>query len=71
MLEMALIRLPGAQSGMSPEDVAKFVGLYEGGRLVKPEDSGQVIASLAIRAPSSMSGQFVAWDASELQEYRS
>lgn len=39
-------------------------------KIVQPEEPGYVIAALALRAPLSLSGQFVSWDSEELREYR-
>lgn len=58
-------------SQMDPSQRQKFEELFSSGRLVKPEDCGHVIAALALKAPKSLSGSFVTWDAPELAEYRS
>ena len=63
------LRLIGLQS-MSPEDLDKFIKVHADGKLVKPEDCGYVIASLAVNAPKEMSGAFVSWDSEECAPYR-
>lgn len=46
-------------SSMDEKDNAKFRGLHEEGKLVKPEQPGHVIAKLAINAPKVFSGMFL------------
>ncbi|KZS98052.1 NAD(P)-binding protein [Sistotremastrum niveocremeum HHB9708] len=58
---------PGA---MNPTDISRFIQMHEAGTLVKPEDTGYVIASLALKAPKSLSGAFVSWDKEECEEFR-
>jgi len=48
-----------------------FVLAYANGKLVKPEDCGHVIAALSLKAPKTLSGQFVSWDSEECREFRS
>ncbi|KAJ7228589.1 hypothetical protein GGX14DRAFT_613726 [Mycena pura] len=55
---------------MSPEDYQMFVSAYTNGKLLNAEDPGYVIASLALTAAKSMSGQFVSWDSPECKAYR-
>lgn len=55
---------------MYEQDFAHFVDTYANGKLVKPADSGHVIAALALNATPGLSGQFVSWDAESLQAYR-
>ncbi len=57
----ALIRRQG-EGHMAPEQVARFRRLKERGELVSPELSGRSVAWLALHAPASMSGRFVAFD---------
>lgn len=47
-----------------------FMDIHADKKLVKPEVSGHVIAALAIKAPKSLSGQFVSWDSDECKEFR-
>ena len=54
-----------------PADAAqKFVDAYEKGELVDPYDAGHVAAALALRAPQSLSGEFVNWAGDECKEFR-
>lgn len=55
---------------MRPSDVERFVNAHRDGKLVKPEESGHVIAALVVGAPKSLSGQFVSWDSPELKAFR-
>jgi hypothetical protein len=41
---------------------ASFVQARAEGKLLEPEDPGHVLAALSIRAPKSLSGQFVTWN---------
>ncbi|KAJ7665545.1 hypothetical protein B0H17DRAFT_1090898 [Mycena rosella] len=65
----AALRETGA-AHMTAKDHQSFVSAHTDGRLLKPEDPGHVIASLALNATKSMSGQFVSWDAAECTNYR-
>lgn len=40
------------------------------GQLAKAEDVGYCIASLALKAPSTLSGQFVDWKSDECKDFR-
>lgn len=55
---------------MNAEDMKKFIGAYESGKLVKPEQCGHVIAMLALDAPKSLSGQFLSWEDETLGTYQ-
>ena len=54
---------------MLPNDVAKFVKEHEEGTLVRPSESGHVIAALALKATKELSGKFVSWDSEECSEF--
>ena len=47
-----------------------FVGLQTDQKLIKPEVSGYVMAALALKAPKSMSGQFISYDSEECAPFR-
>jgi hypothetical protein len=64
----AAVRNSGAH--MREKDMERFVKAHAEGKLVKPEDSGYVIATLAVKAPKSLSGQFVSWDGDDCAEFR-
>ena len=57
-------------SVMQDKDHQIFVKAHAEGSLVKPEDSGHVIAALALRAPKELSGGFVSWDSEECKPFR-
>ncbi|KAF9917628.1 hypothetical protein BX616_000404 [Lobosporangium transversale] len=63
------IRTKGADT-MVPEQHARFVELHTSKTLLHPDEPGHVIASLAVKAPHSLSGQFYSWDDEELKAYR-
>ncbi|CAL1700765.1 unnamed protein product [Somion occarium] len=65
----AQIRESGAPH-LTEQDFTKFSSAYAEGKLVKPEDSGYVIAALALRAPKSLSGQFVSWNSEDCKDFR-
>jgi len=58
------------KDNMDPEDMKKFMGAYEEGKLVKPEECGHVIAKLAVYATSDLSGKFMAWNDEALATYQ-
>lgn len=64
-----LIRDDGTDH-LTSKDYAKFTAAFSQGQLVKPEDCGHVIAALALKAPKSLSGQFISWDSAECKEFR-
>jgi NAD(P)-dependent dehydrogenase (short-subunit alcohol dehydrogenase family) len=55
---------------MAKKDYETFKTDFEEGRLVKPEQSGGVIAKLSVGASPELSGKYFKWDAPELAEYR-
>jgi NAD(P)-dependent dehydrogenase (short-subunit alcohol dehydrogenase family) len=55
---------------MSATDQQKFHGLHEEGKLVRPEQPGDVIANLALAGEKALSGKFLSWDDASLKEYR-
>lgn len=63
------IRERGAEH-MTEKDHARFTGLHQEGKLVKPEEAGAVLAALALRGTQDLSGSFVSWDADEMKSYR-
>lgn len=64
----ALLREAG-EAHMAPDDYQKFVSEHKNAQLVKPEDPGYVIASMALKASPSLSGQFVSWNSEECKDY--
>lgn len=44
---------------MDPKDAEKFLGLKSGGKLLKPEQPGNVMARLVLDAPKELSGKFL------------
>ncbi|KAF8591596.1 NAD(P)-binding protein [Ramaria rubella] len=63
------LRSYGAKHMFEHEHV-RFVEAHSNGKLVKPTDSGHVIAALAVKATHDLSGKFLAWNSEELQSYR-
>ena len=62
----ATIRSDGREV-MGAEGHDRFIRLHEKGELLDPSVPGAAIAALALHAPTSMSGDFVQWDAPEVQ----
>jgi len=44
---------------MEAKDAARFKSLFEEGKLLKPEQPGNVIARLAVSAAKGLSGKFL------------
>jgi NAD(P)-dependent dehydrogenase (short-subunit alcohol dehydrogenase family) len=65
----AIIREEGA-AGMPPENYQQFLHYYQHGDLLPPQVPGGALAVLALFAPTDWSGQFMAWDAPQIQELR-
>lgn len=55
---------------MNANDMKKFIGVFEEGKLVRPEQCGAVIANLAVEAAQDLTGQFVAWNDEAMKKYR-
>jgi len=60
----------GHKGVMDGKDVEKFKTLFEQGKLLKPEQPGNVMSRLAIGAKKGLSGKFLSWDAPELSDYQ-
>ncbi|KAI0773445.1 short-chain dehydrogenase [Irpex lacteus] len=65
----AQIRQLAGTDKMRPEDVAIFAKEHEEGKLVAPEESGHVIAALALNASAEFTGKFVSWDSEECRDF--
>jgi len=67
-----ILRSDGASRGaMLESELSRFLDLHATGKLLRPEQPAEVIASLAVHAPPGLSGQFVSWDSDELKVLRS
>jgi len=55
---------------MNEKDSEKFTSAYREGRLLRPDQPGNVIARLVLDAPKELSGQFVAWNDSSLGRFQ-
>lgn len=55
---------------MDEKDREKFLEAKEKGKLLRPEQPGNVIARLAIAAPKVLSGKFLSWDDETLKEFQ-
>jgi len=58
------MRVLGAEH-LREQDLKRFIDAHAAGELVKPEDAGNAIAALSLRAPKSLSGQFISWNSDE------
>ncbi|KAI9497156.1 hypothetical protein BDB00DRAFT_805224 [Zychaea mexicana] len=64
----SVLRAEGKES--MKDDHQKFIDLYNSGALVRPEQSGHVLAALAAKPPRAMTGSFCSWDDESLKDYR-
>jgi NAD(P)-dependent dehydrogenase (short-subunit alcohol dehydrogenase family) len=55
---------------MDEKDREKFLEAKEKGKLLRPEQPGNVIARLVIGAPKELSGKFLSWDDEGLKEFQ-
>jgi NAD(P)-dependent dehydrogenase (short-subunit alcohol dehydrogenase family) len=55
---------------MDEKDRNKFLEAKEKGKLLRPEQPGNVIARLVIGAPKELSGRFLSWDDEALREFQ-
>ncbi|PFH52795.1 hypothetical protein AMATHDRAFT_188943 [Amanita thiersii Skay4041] len=65
----ACLRATG-ESHMDKASYDLFIGAYNEGKLIRPEDCGHVVASLALNAPQSLSGEFLSWDSDVCKPFR-
>ncbi|KAJ6628693.1 hypothetical protein B0H10DRAFT_1988834 [Mycena sp. CBHHK59/15] len=65
----AMLRDSGVQH-LAEKDYQMFISAHNDGKLLKAEDPAHVIASLALHAVKSLSGQYVSWDSEECAEHR-
>lgn len=55
---------------MDEKDQQKFTTAHAEGKLLKPEQPGNVIARLVVAADKNLSGQFLSWDDEALSQYQ-
>lgn len=55
------VEVRGHNKAMDKKDAEKFKSLYEGDKLLKPEQPGNVMARLVLAAGSVLSGRFLRW----------
>ncbi|KAJ1309200.1 hypothetical protein OPQ81_004869 [Rhizoctonia solani] len=65
----SIIRSKGLSS-MKPEEHERFITLHAESQLVKPEDTGHVIAGLSVAAKPELSGAFIDWESDDVKEFR-
>ncbi|KZT62136.1 NAD(P)-binding protein [Calocera cornea HHB12733] len=65
----AAIRTDAAKGLMRPEEHQRFVDAHREGKLVRPEESGYVLAALAVNGSKELSGQFLNWNGPECAPY--
>lgn len=53
------VEVRGNNTVMDSKDAAKFKSLHEEGKLLKPEQPGNVIARLAVGAEKELNGKFL------------
>ncbi|KAF8532859.1 hypothetical protein BDD12DRAFT_764421 [Trichophaea hybrida] len=52
------------------EENERFQALHREGKLLRPDQPGNVIARLALDMKKELSGQFLSWNAEQLKEYQ-
>ena len=57
-------------SMMDKMDNAKFLGLHESGKLLKPEQPGHVIAKMVLDPPTELNGQYIDWEGKEVARFQ-
>ncbi|KAJ9116035.1 hypothetical protein QFC20_000704 [Naganishia adeliensis] len=57
-------------TAMNASEFERFSTMHKEGKLLPPDSPGYVIASLAVRGPHELSGQFLNWNADELAAYQ-
>ncbi|KAI0994069.1 hypothetical protein K3495_g14114 [Podosphaera aphanis] len=60
----------GHSAAMDFSDAEKFRALFLEGRLLRPEQPGDVMARLALGAGREFSGKFLSWDANDLAKFQ-
>ncbi|GHJ89758.1 hypothetical protein NliqN6_6160 [Naganishia liquefaciens] len=55
---------------MNAAEFERFSTMHKEGKLLPPDSPGYVIASLAVKGPHQLSGQFLNWNADELADYQ-
>merc|ERR1711977_196819 len=60
------VEVRGNHAVMDGKDAEKFKSLHEEGKLLKPEQPGNVMARLAVGAEKELSGKFLSWNDKEL-----
>ncbi|KAH8793810.1 hypothetical protein F5882DRAFT_55600 [Hyaloscypha sp. PMI_1271] len=64
------VEVRGHKNLMDEKDADKFRTLFEEGKLLRPEQPGNVMGRLAVRAGRELSGKFLSWNAPELEGYQ-
>ncbi|CAL3973071.1 unnamed protein product [Diplocarpon coronariae] len=64
------VEVRGSQGVMDGKDTERFKSLFEKGKLLKPEQPGNVIGRLAVSAVEGLSGKFLSWNDKELAAYQ-
>jgi NAD(P)-dependent dehydrogenase (short-subunit alcohol dehydrogenase family) len=57
-------------TAMDPKDAQKFAGLKGNGKLLRPDQPGNVIAKLALEGPKELSGRFLTWNDDALAKFQ-
>ncbi|KAH9994729.1 NAD(P)-binding protein [Xylariaceae sp. FL0662B] len=58
------------KAGMTPEAHASFVNEFTSGRLLDPQQPGNVIAKLVVDAPKDLNGKHFRWNSVELANFQ-
>ncbi|KAL1650267.1 hypothetical protein SLS58_001078 [Diplodia intermedia] len=55
---------------MDPKDAEKFLGLPSNGKLLRPDQPGNVMARLVLDAPKELNGRYLNWNDQELSAFQ-
>jgi NAD(P)-dependent dehydrogenase (short-subunit alcohol dehydrogenase family) len=58
------------EAAMDEKDREKFLEAKKTGKLLRPEQPGNVIAKLALGAPKELNGMFLSWNDEVLQDFQ-
>ncbi|KAL4868996.1 hypothetical protein BDV12DRAFT_90324 [Aspergillus spectabilis] len=55
---------------LEPQVHSKFTTVHKDGKLLRPEQPGNVMAKLVLDAPKELSGKFLSWNDQQLEAYQ-
>ncbi|TAQ86767.1 hypothetical protein B7494_g4909 [Chlorociboria aeruginascens] len=64
------VEVRGHDKLMDEKDTKKFKSLYEEGKLLRPEQPGNVMARLVVEGGIELSGKFLSWNDKALEQFQ-